>query len=83
MNKEAHYGTDPVLVCSRTRWRPQLVPDGLQPETGLAYFPQHEHRFVYALDPNFKPQPFRSNGGWGGYSGEALKKRQELQKLVT
>ena len=28
------------------------------------------------------PKPFRSNGGWGGYSGDALKKRMELQKLV-
>ncbi len=28
----------------------------------------------------WKPQPFRSNSGWGGYAGEALKKRLELQK---
>ena len=28
------------------------------------------------------PKPFRSNGGWGGYSGDALKKRLELQKLA-
>ena len=52
------------------------------PDTGLAYFPQYEHWFIYALDPAFVPKPFRSNGGWGGYSGDALKKRLELQKLV-
>jgi quinohemoprotein ethanol dehydrogenase len=52
------------------------------PDTGLAYFPQYEHWFVYALDPDFVPKPFRSNGGWGGYSGAALKKRLELQKVI-
>ena len=34
----------------------------------------------YALDPGFTPKPFRSNSGWGGYTGEQLKKRIELQK---
>ena len=58
-------------------------PMAFNPQTGLAYFPQYEHWFAYALDPNFKPQPFRSNGGWGGYSGDALKKRMELQKLIN
>jgi quinohemoprotein ethanol dehydrogenase len=82
MNPEAHYGTDPVLVAPGPGGAHNWFPMAFSPETGLAYFPQYEHWFVYALDPNFKPQPFRSNGGWGGYSGEALKKRQELQKLV-
>ena len=66
----------PAAATTGFRW-PSI------PQTGLAYFPQYEHWFVYALDPNFKPQPFRSNGGWGGYSGEALKKRMELQKLIN
>jgi quinohemoprotein ethanol dehydrogenase len=82
MNPEAHYGTDPVLVAPGPGGAHNWFPMAFSPETGLAYFPQYEHWFVYALDPNFKPQPFRSNGGWGGYSGEALKKRAELQKLV-
>ncbi|MBD4262049.1 PQQ-dependent dehydrogenase, methanol/ethanol family, partial [Xanthomonas citri pv. citri] len=34
----------------------------------------------YALDRGFKPQAFRSNSGWGGYIGDALKKRGELMK---
>jgi quinohemoprotein ethanol dehydrogenase len=33
---------------------------------------------VYALDPNFKPQPYRSNAGWGGYSGASLQRRMQL-----
>ena len=82
MNPEAHYGTDPVLVAPGPGGGHNWFPMAYSPITGLAYFPQYEHWFIYALDPNFKPQPFRSNGGWGGYAGDALKKRQELQKLV-
>jgi quinohemoprotein ethanol dehydrogenase len=83
INPEAHYGTDPVLVAPGPGGGHNWFPMAFNPQTGLAYFPQYEHWFAYALDPNFKPQPFRSNGGWGGYSGEALKKRQELQKLIN
>ncbi|HMA10591.1 MAG TPA: c-type cytochrome, partial [Steroidobacteraceae bacterium] len=83
INPEAHYGTDPVLVAPGPGGGHNWFPMAFNPQTGLAYFPQYEHWFVYALDPNFKPQPFRSNGGWGGYSGDALKKRLELQKLVN
>jgi quinohemoprotein ethanol dehydrogenase len=35
---------------------------------------------VYATDPNFKPQPFRSNAGWGGYTGAAAEKRTQLMQ---
>jgi quinohemoprotein ethanol dehydrogenase len=83
INPEAHYGTDPVLVAPGPGGGHNWFPMAFNPQTGLAYFPQYEHWFAYALDPNFKPQPFRSNGGWGGYSGEALKKRMELQKLIN
>src|SRR5690606_11783535 len=31
-------------------------------------------------DPNFRPQPYRSNAGWGGYTGEALQKRMRLMQ---
>lgn len=82
MNPEAHYGTDPVLVAPGPGGGHNWFPMAYNPDTGLAYFPQYEHWFIYALDPDFVPQPFRSNGGWGGYSGEALKKRAELQKLI-
>ena len=62
MNPEAHYGTDPVLVAPGPGGGHNWFPMAFNPQTGLAYFPQYEHWFVYALDPNFKPQPFRSNG---------------------
>jgi quinohemoprotein ethanol dehydrogenase len=50
------------------------------PDTQLAYFPAYEHWLVLATDPNFQPKMFRSNSGWGGYTGETLKKRMALQK---
>ncbi len=83
MNPEAHYGVDPVLVAPGPGGGHNWFPMAYNPETKLAYFPQYQHWFVYALDPDFTPKPFRSNGGWGGYSGEALKKRLELQKQVA
>jgi quinohemoprotein ethanol dehydrogenase len=58
-------------------------PMAYSPRTGLAYIPTYESAMVYALDPDFKPKPFRSNAGWGGYTGEALKKRIELMKEAT
>ncbi|MEO6186403.1 MAG: PQQ-dependent dehydrogenase, methanol/ethanol family, partial [Steroidobacteraceae bacterium] len=81
MNVEAHYGTEPVLVTPGPGGGHNWFPMAYNPDTGLAYFPQYEHWFVYALDPNFVPKPFRSNGGWGGYTGDTLKKRMELQKI--
>lgn len=82
INPQAHYGTEPVLVTPGPGGGHNWFPMAYSPDTGLVYFPQYEGWFVYALDPDFKPQPFRSNGGWGGYSGAALKKRQELQKVA-
>ncbi len=83
MNPEAHYGVDPVLVAPGPGGGHNWFPMAYNPETQLAYFPQYEHWFVYALDPDFVPKPFRSNGGWGGYSGAALKKRMELQQQAN
>ncbi|MBX5461427.1 MAG: PQQ-dependent dehydrogenase, methanol/ethanol family [Steroidobacteraceae bacterium] len=80
INPEARYGTDPVLVTPGPGGGHNWFPMAYSPETRLAYFPAYEAWFVYAADPNFVPKPFRSNGGWGGYTGEALKKRIALQK---
>jgi quinohemoprotein ethanol dehydrogenase len=80
VNETAHYGTDPVLVTPGPGGGHNWFPMAYSPQTQLAYFPAYEAWFVYALDPDFVAKPFRSNGGWGGYSGEALKKRIELQK---
>jgi quinohemoprotein ethanol dehydrogenase len=82
MNPEAQYNLEPVLVAPGPGGGHNWFPMSFNPKTGLAYFPIYEHWFVYALDPDFKPQKFRSNGGWGGYSGEALKKRQVLQQEI-
>ncbi|HWL63961.1 MAG TPA: PQQ-dependent dehydrogenase, methanol/ethanol family [Steroidobacteraceae bacterium] len=80
INPEAHAGTDPVLVTPGPGGAHNWFPMAYSPETGLAYFPYYEHWFVYAFDPGFTPQPFRSNSGWGGYSGPALQKRMALTR---
>ncbi|MBB5985192.1 PQQ-dependent dehydrogenase, methanol/ethanol family [Sphingobium lignivorans] len=83
INPQAHFGTDPVLVMPGPGGGHNWFPMAFSPRTRLAYFPIYESAMVYALDPDFKPKPFRSNAGWGGYTGEALKKRTELMKQVV
>jgi quinohemoprotein ethanol dehydrogenase len=80
VNPAARYGTDPVLVAPGPGGGHNWFPMAYSPDTQLAYFPAYESWFVYATDPNFKPKMFRSNGGWGGYTGDSLKKRIALQK---
>ena len=79
-NPEARYDVDPVLVTPGPGGGHNWFPMAFSPRTKLAYFPSYEQWVVYARDPGFKPQPFRSNSGWGGYTGDALKKRIALQK---
>ncbi len=81
VNPEARYDLDPVLVTPGPGGGHNWFPMAFSPKAGLAYFPSYEQWMVYARDPSFKPQPFRSNSGWGGYSGDALKKRIALQKI--
>ena len=83
INPLAHYGTDPALVMPGPGGAHNWFPMGYSPRTKLAYLPVYESGMVYALDPNFKPRAFRSNAGWGGYTGEAAKKRAELMKQVV
>jgi quinohemoprotein ethanol dehydrogenase len=80
VNPSAHYGTDPVLVTPGPAGGHNWFPMAFSPITQLAYFPAYEHWLVYALDPDFVPKKYRSNSGWGGYTGETLRKRLELQK---
>jgi quinohemoprotein ethanol dehydrogenase len=80
VNSAARYGTDPVLVTPGPGGAHNWFPMAFNPRTRLAYLPIYEHWFVYALDPGFIPRKFRSNGGWGGFTGEALQKRVALQK---
>jgi quinohemoprotein ethanol dehydrogenase len=79
-NPKTRYGVDPVLVTPGPGGGHNWFPMAYSPRTKLAYFPSYEAWLVYALDPNWTPKPFRSNSGWGGYTGDALKKRLELQK---
>jgi quinohemoprotein ethanol dehydrogenase len=83
INPEAHYGTDPVLVSPGPGGAHNWFPMAYSPITRLAYLPIYEHWHAYAIDPDFRPKKFRSNGGWGGYSGEALKKLVELRKEIA
>ncbi|WP_305096822.1 PQQ-dependent dehydrogenase, methanol/ethanol family [Croceibacterium aestuarii] len=77
---KVRYGTDPVLVAPGPGGGHNWFPMAYSPRTKLAYFPAYQSEFVYALQPGWKPQPFRSNSGWGGFTGEAGKKRAELMK---
>jgi quinohemoprotein ethanol dehydrogenase len=81
LNPEMQYGEDPVLVTPGPGGAHNWFPMAYNPDTKLAYFPAYEHWFVYAAAPTFEPKRFRSNGGWGGYTGDKLKKRLELQKI--
>ena len=83
VNPEARYGTDPVLVYPGPGGAHNWFPMAYSPRTKLAYFPAYQSAMVYALDPDFEPKPFRSNSGWGGYSGDALQKRMELMEQAN
>jgi quinohemoprotein ethanol dehydrogenase len=73
-----HYGEDPVLVYPGPGGGHNWFPMAYSPRTRLAYLPTYESGMVYALDPKWQPKAFRSNAGWGGYTGEAGKKRMAL-----
>jgi quinohemoprotein ethanol dehydrogenase len=80
VDPQARYGTDPVLITPGPGGGHNWFPMAFSPKTGLAYFPAFEQWVVYARAQSFDPKPFRSNSGWGGYSGAALAKRIALQK---
>ena len=79
VNPDVRYGFDPKLVEPGPGGGHNWFPMAYSPRTNLAYFPSYQSGFVYALQPDWKPQPFRSNSGWGGFTGEAGKKRAALQ----
>ena len=79
-NPAARYTEEPALVYPGPGGAHNWFPMAYSPRTRLAYFPAYQSGFVYARAPNWKPQPFRSNSGWGGFAGEALQKRVALQK---
>jgi quinohemoprotein ethanol dehydrogenase len=81
-NPATRYGEEPALVYPGPGGAHNWFPMAFSPKTGLAYFPAYQSGFVYALQPGWKPQPFRSNSGWGGFAGPVLAKRLEMQKIA-
>ncbi|BBC73801.1 quinohemoprotein alcohol dehydrogenase [Altererythrobacter sp. B11] len=78
-SERVRYGFDPRLVAPGPGGAHNWFPMAYSPRTGLAYFPAYQSALVYALQPDWKPQPMRSNSGWGGYTGEVGKQRAKLQ----
>jgi quinohemoprotein ethanol dehydrogenase len=78
----ARYGVDPVVVTPGPGGGHNWFPMAYSPKTHLAYFPAFEQWFVFARAASFAPKPFRSNNGWGAFTGAALEKRKALQKSV-
>lgn len=81
-NPAARYTTEPTLVYPGPGGAHNWFPMAFSPRTGLAYFPAYQSGWVFARAEDWTPQPFRANSGLGGFSGDALAKRQELQKLA-
>ena len=78
-SKAVRYGFDPALVMPGPGGAHNWFPMAYSPHTKLAYFPAYQSGWVYALQPDWTPQPMRSNSGWGGFTGEAAAKRMPLQ----
>jgi quinohemoprotein ethanol dehydrogenase len=79
-NPDARFGLEPSLVMPGPGGGHNWFPMAFNPETKLAYFPVYAHSYIYARAESFTPAPFRSNHGWGGYSGAALQQRMALQR---
>jgi len=78
-SEAVRYGFEPKLVAPGPGGAHNWFPMAYSPRTKLAYFPAYQSAFVYALQPDWKPQPFRSNSGWGGYTGDVGARRAALQ----
>jgi quinohemoprotein ethanol dehydrogenase len=82
-SESARYGFDPKLVMPGPGGAHNWFPMAYSPRTKLAYFPAYQSGWVYALQPDWKPQPMRSNSGWGGFTGEAAARRAPLQERAN
>jgi len=79
-SEAVRYGFDPRLVMPGPGGAHNWFPMAYSPRTGLAYFPAYQSGFVYALAPDWRPQPMRSNSGWGGFAGPVLQERLRLME---
>jgi quinohemoprotein ethanol dehydrogenase len=78
VNPASYYEQEPTLITPAAGGSHNWNPMAYNPVTGLAYFSAHEIWIAYAKDPGFKPQPFRSNSGWG--FGKSLGNQVKAQK---
>jgi quinohemoprotein ethanol dehydrogenase len=78
-SEAVRYGFDPALVMPGPGGAHNWFPMAYSPRTRLAYFPAYQSGFVYALAPNWTPQPMRSNSGWGGFGPDMAARRAPLQ----
>ncbi len=82
-SEAVRYGTDLRLVAPGPGGAHNWFPMAFSPRTGLAYFPSYQSAFVYALQPNWVPQPMRSNSGWGGFGPDNAERRGELMEQAN
>jgi len=78
-SEAVRYGFEPKLVMPGPGGAHNWFPMAFSPRTRLAYFPAYQSGFVYALQPNWRPQPRRSNSGWGGFGPDMAATRAPLQ----
>ena len=79
VNDVARYGEEPVLVYPGPGGAHNWFPMAYSPRTKLAYYPAYQSGRTYALDPDWTPQRFRSNAGWGGYGPHQIGETLALQ----
>ncbi len=77
------YRFEPTLVMPGPGGAHNWFPMAYSPRTRLAYFPAYQSGFVYALAPNWRPRPMRSNSGWGGFGPEMAATRAPLQEQAN
>jgi quinohemoprotein ethanol dehydrogenase len=63
VNPEAYYGTEPIMIAPGGGGAHNWSPMSFNPMTGLTYIPTSTlNTFVYAAEPEFKPEPGRTTG---------------------
>ena len=65
INPRADFGEETVLITPAAGGGHNWEPMSFSPDTGLVYFTVQEDWLTYSLAPEFEPQRFRSNAGWG------------------
>jgi quinohemoprotein ethanol dehydrogenase len=82
VNPAANFGTEPIPMTPAAAGGHNWNPMAYSPLTGLTYFAAHDIWIAYSKDPGFKPQPFRSNAGWGFGIGQPPEKMRAIQSFL-